>query len=276
MNYSRLTAFCLALGFTLLSVLVGCDTSLQAFDEDTGLYSISGVLTLSKHPHYVRINDLNDPASLDSARSLDATVTLENVTEGTSKTLTDSVVTFDGTHTHNFRIDQDIQPEATYRLTVERSDGATSRAVATMPPVTDIDINADEPIKCLNGANIEFNNVPDPRLVEMSVGVPWNEGSRWVHDDVATETGFVVWRVLDETLPSTITSSVARNRYCRQLQEDYFYVAYTHYGPSWPTDSVRTSPVASTVENGLGLFGGLHRDTLTVRIDTVTVQSIFN
>lgn len=272
MMYSRLWALCLALGVTVVTVLAGCDTSLQVFDDDTGLYSISGVLTLSKNTHYVRVKDLNAPVPDDSARSLDAAVTLENVTAGTVSTPTDSIVSFDGIHTHNFRIDQDIQPGAKYRLTVERSDGGATQAVAIMPPITEVDVTAREPIKCLHGANFHFRNVPHPRLVEISIGVPWNEGVRWLDRDIPTKSGFVVWRVLEEVLPRTITATVDSNRYCTYLEEDFFHVAYTHYGPNWPTDSVRTNPVASTVENGLGLFGGLHRDTLTLRVDTVTVQ----
>lgn len=262
----------LALAGLVVVLLVGCDTSLEPFHRNSGLYSIHGVLTLSENTHYVRVKNLNDPVPEDATRKLDATVRLENLTAGTSQTLTDSVVSFEGIHTHNFRVDADIQPQANYRLTVERSDGRVARATATMPPVTEVTVDAREPVKCLFGASFHFRNVPHPRLVEISIGVPWNGAYQWVDRDIPTQSGFSVWRIAEEVLPRDITAVVDSNRYCTYLEDDHYRVAYTHYGPDWPADSTRTNPVASNVENGLGLFGGLHRDTLTVQIDTVTVQ----
>lgn len=272
---SRGRALGLAIIVALLTVLVGCDASLEPFHRNSGLYSIQGILTLAQDTHYVRIKNLNESVSRDTSRDLDATVTLENLTTGTSKTLADTVVSFDGIRTHNFRITDDIQPTHAYELTVERADGRSARARATMPPITEVTVDADEPVKCLFGASFHFQNVPLDRLVELSVGVPWNDGYNWVDRDLPTKSGFVVWRILEDAFPRRITSNVKRNRYCLYLPDNHFRVAYTHYGPDWPTDSVRTNPVASNVENGLGLFGGLHRDTLTVQIDTVTVQSLF-
>lgn len=269
MTYSYSTSFGMALLCTLLLVAGACDTSLEPFHEKTGLYSIHGILTLSKDEHYIRIKDLNEPVPEDSAPGLDATVTLENLDEGTTNILADSVVSFGGIYTHNFRVEGNLEPENTYQVTVERSDGLTATAQATMPPVTQVDVSAREPIYCLYGASFHFLNVPHPRLVEISVGVPQDDRYEWVHRDVPTQSGFVVWRILEEVLPRQITAVVDSNRYCTFLPDDKLLVAYTHYGPDWPTDSVRTSPIESNVQNGLGLFGGLHRDTLTLRVDTV-------
>jgi hypothetical protein len=46
------------------------------------------------------------------------------------------------------------------------------------------------------------------------------------------------------------------------LKNNYMRVAYTHFGPDWPADSIVANPLGSNVEGGLGIFGGLHRDTL--------------
>lgn len=261
----------IALAFicTLVLVTGACDTLLEPFDDETGVYSIHGILTLSEDTHYVRIRDINQPVTSDSTPGLDATVTLQNLDEGTTDILTDSVVSFDGTYTHNFRVDTDIQPGDSYELTVERSDGETATARATMPPVTEVEVSAHEPIFCLTGPVFDFINVPDPRLVEISIGVPWNDSYRWVDRDVETQSGFLVWRVLEEALPRSVTAARDSNRYCTLLPDNKLLVAYTHYGPDWPADSTRLNPVKSNVHNGLGLFGGLHRDTLTVTVDTV-------
>lgn len=274
MIYSRPCAFGLALGLTLLTILAGCDTSLQPFANDTGLYSVYGYLTLSGNVHHIRVRNINRPASADSTRVLDATVTLTNQATGARETLADSIVFFDGIYTHNFRTEQDLKPETSYRILIERSDGRTARATATMPPITDLDVLAREPVDCLEGPTLKFRNVSPGGKVQISIGVPWDDGFQWVHRDVPAQTGFVAWRVVREVLPPDVLRSVDHDstKFCTFLEEDHFRLAYTHFGPDWPSDSVLTTPVASNIENGLGLFGGVHQDTVNIGVDNSPVR----
>jgi len=252
---------------TLITFLigVGCDNTVDPFEEEAGQFSIQGVLTLSQNQHFIRVKDLKDPLIRDSTRVLDATVTLENLATGTTETLADSVVIFDGIFTHNFRTDQDIQPGARYRLTVERPDGRRSQATATMPERTEVDVTPPktESVGCMEGIILRFQNVPDERLLRRSVGVRWNDELHWVRDDVDTQNGFRPVSIVEEVIPRRVLDTAPSEAlYCTLLDDNRVRIAYTHFGPDWPTDRVLANPIRSNVENGLGVFGGVHRDTL--------------
>lgn len=259
-----------------LALASGCKTSLDPVDEEIGLFSIHGVLTLSQEPHYVRVRNLKDPVFDGSDAGVNATVTLEHLDSGTVETLTDSIAVFDGVQTHNFRSEQDIQPDATYRLVVEKPDGRSTEATATTPPQTQVDVEPTGPTKCVQSVGLHYKNVPDRRLLRIDVGIPWRNQWKWVDLDVPTTgpegtpvVSFDAATIIDRIIPERIQATVGYNpkKFCNLLDDNKLRVAYTHFGPDWPADSVRTDPVASTVKNGLGVFGGLHRDTLQKAID---------
>jgi hypothetical protein len=258
-------------GFLLVA---GCDTSVQPFAEDRGLYSVYGLFTLSQDTHFVRVRSLNDPPADDSVRPLDATVTLENRTTGRTEMLEDSVVVFEGEPTHNFRVTQAIQPGASYRLTVERSDGRATRADLTMPPVTQVQVDPDSVLPCATSARLTFENVPAPRFVEVSARLVVDEEIHWVSLGPARPNpggrlviGYGASSLVSKVVPQQVLDAIGDPRaYCQLLDDKELRIAYTHYGPDWPADSIRTDPTASTVDNGLGFFGGLRRDTLTQQV----------
>jgi hypothetical protein len=251
---------------TGLLLLGGCDTTVDPFAEETGVASVYGVLTLSEGPSFVRVKNLNAPLIGDSTRPLDATVTLTNRETGATETLSDSVVAFDGVYTHNFRVDRPLQEATPYRISVEHADGRV-QATATMPASTRVDVRPEGPVACTGQVRIAFENVPDPRLVRAEVGVPWRNDVHWVALET-TQTGRVpLGRVtpsaaLRRVVPESVLLSVGRpEEYCSLLFGP-LRIAYTHFGPDWPADSVVADPFASPVENGLGVFGGIHRDTI--------------
>lgn len=246
-------------------LLDGCDSTLEPFAEDAGLYSIYGFLSASGS-NFIRVRDLNTPPTSDSARTLDATVRLENLRTRRTETLVDSVVVFDGTFTHNFRMGQPVVPGATYRLTVERADGQRAEATATMPRLTDVDVepSAADTVKCEEGWLLDFQNVRAESPLALSVGLKWSGERRWVDfGRIDRSGGLVPWRVVEEAVPGYVLQVFEKKKnYCTVLDEREFRIAYTHYGPDWPADSVLADPTASTVKNGLGVFGGFRRDTL--------------
>lgn len=256
-----------------LLLLTGCDASLTAFERDTGLYSVHGYLTLSQNQHFLRIKDLKSPVTPDSTRMLDATVTLTNVSTGQRETLTDSIVVLDQVFTHNFRTDQDIQPGATYRLTVERPSGGATQATATMPRNTEVEIMPPSgTVECTEGITLYFRGIRGESRVQVSGGVVWDGSVRWTRNDlevpgedsVSTTGGYRPSKIVREVVPEAVWSSIQEpGDYCRVLDERIVKVAYTHFGPGWPADSVLGNPAQSTVENGLGVFTGLRRDTVT-------------
>ncbi|MFB6247725.1 MAG: hypothetical protein ABEL97_04060 [Salinibacter sp.] len=253
----------LLLGLLLLG---GCDSTVDPFAEETGVASVYGVLTLSEAPSFIRVKNLNDPLVGDSTRMLDATVTLTNRETGATETLTDSVVAFDGVYTHNFRTDLDLQERTTYRITVQSPAGRV-HATATLPESTRVDVRPEGSVSCTQQVQIAFQNVSEPRLVRAEVGVPWRNDIHWV-DLETSQTGSVpIGRVtpsaaLRRVVPESVLLSVGQPaEYCSVLFGP-LRIAYTHFGPDWPPDSVVADPFASQVENGLGVFGGIHRDTV--------------
>lgn len=262
------------LPLTGLILLTGCDASFQPIDDDAGLFSVYGYLTLSGGPHFLRVKDLDTPLTPDSTRVLDATVTLKNLSTGRTETLTDSIVLFEGIYTHNFRADQDVQPATRYRITITQGDGKT-RATATMPEETEVDIEPNGAVGCVQNVFVNFQNVSRKRLLQMSVGIPWRGPLNWVRvsdfysgDDGALIGQFnpasIVRRVVSERVLGTV--GFQPEKFCSLLDRNRIYVAYTRFGPDWPADSVRADPTRSAVKNGLGTFGGLDRDTLVKSI----------
>jgi hypothetical protein len=250
-----------------LLLSVGCDTTLAPFDDEAGTFSIRGYLSISDDTHFFRVKDLRSPLIDDSTRTLDVTVTMENLTAGTSSVLEDSTVAFEGVYTHNYRYDGAVQTGATYRITVEHVDGRTAQSTATVPPLTDIGIEPQGAISCAQRVFYSFRNVPAPRLLRFFVEVDWRKGRRWVAIDNPTEgsgtvpvKGFAPADVIASVVPTRERAAV--QNVCDLLKNNYMRVAYTHFGPDWPADSIVANPLGSNVEGGLGIFGGLHRDTL--------------
>jgi hypothetical protein len=245
-------------------VLGGCDTRLTPFAEDTGLYSVYGFLSDSG-PHFIRVTDLNTPPVPDSTRTLDATVRLENLETGTTETLVDSVVAFDGVYTHNFRMTQPVVPGATYRLTVTRGDGRRAAATATMPRRTRVAVDppSADTLDCTGQILLDFQNVRAESPVTLSVGLTWSGARRWVEvGRVDRSVGFIPSGLVEDAVPGYALRELSEREYCEVLDEHELRFAYTHFGPDWPADSVLADPTASRIRNGLGVFGGFRRDTL--------------
>ena len=262
------------------ALLTGCDTSLAPVDKEAGLYSVHGHLTLNDGPHFVRVKNLNVPVGSDSARALDAAATLTNLATGQTETLTDSIVAFNGTPTHNLRIGQAIRPATTYRLRIEQPDGDATRAAATMPRDARVDVSPppSDTIGCLEGIRLRFRNVRGESRVRVSGGLYRGGSIHWTREDlripagdsVLAQHGYAAWRLVQRVLPEYLWSGInSKENYCTLLDENIMIVAYTHYGPDWPADSVLGDPTQSTVKNGLGVFGGIRRDTIkrVLRLD---------
>lgn len=269
-NLSLARYFTAFIFIPFLFLIGGCDNSVDPFDSESGLFSIYGYLTLSSERHFIRVKNLNEPPVASSKQELDATVTLENLDTGTLDTLSDSIVVFDGINTHNFRADQPIQPGAAYRLTVERADGGTTQATATMPKMTRVDVDAEEVLDCDESVLLNFRNIPESNQLELSIAVNWDDETQWVHrPNAATQTGIIPLRVVEDAVPDPALAAIEEpERYCTILDDGDMRIAYTHFGPDWPADSVLTDPTESLVENGLGVFGGIHQDTLDFTVKT--------
>ena len=306
-SYARLL---LTLGlFIALLASTGCDNTIDPF-SGRSTFSIYGYLNLSEQRQFIRVKDVNEPLVGDSAsRSIDATVTLENLSTGAQRTLQDSVINFDGVVTHNFWTDWMPAPDTEYRVTVTRSDGVTTHAT-TRTPRAIAPVSSPEAGHCLTNFSIPFPGIRNrQRIRQVQVGfLPEREddgadgppapGEDRDTDDASNQER--VWVSLEDTegaqmisrsgadvhirllteellrpfLPSIDTRPM--DTYiprCLLLDDDQIYVAYVHLGTNWSgvlsRQSISFNPGASRyVENGLGFFGALRYDTLSVTVDT--------
>lgn len=257
-------------------LLAGCDASLDPFGDESGFYSVYGFLATGEETNYVRVRDLTTPPVTDSMRTLNATVTLENLASGRTETLTDSIVRFEGTYTHNFRVDQDIRPNTTYQLTVEGNGGKTTRARAKTPPVTEANVSPERGAKCAGSIQIGFPQIAKPRFIDLALGMRYGGKTRFVPVEISGRGGAYLLFLFK---PAVLVEEVVHKeklpfvdcdptRYCRLLDDRKVRLAYTHYGPDLQPDSLRSDPFSSPVENGVGTFLGLRRDTLIAVLDT--------
>ena len=130
----------------------GCENTFEPFNEDEGFYSIYGNLNLYADTNFVRVKNLNIPLYEDSTRQFDATVTLKNLNTGTSLTMTDSLIEFEGVLTHNFYTDADIAENSEYQVAVEGPDGKSARISTTTPYDSNISV---DPGKVQAGCNAQ-------------------------------------------------------------------------------------------------------------------------
>ncbi len=116
----------------LLIVAVGCDKTVPP-PSDQYPYSLYGVLDPARDTQWVRVEPLKTPTSEGSPDSFDAAVTLENLDNGQTWRLRDSLMVVQTEPHHNVWTTAPIHPGTSYRLTVRRSDGATTQAETTTP-----------------------------------------------------------------------------------------------------------------------------------------------
>ena len=119
---------------TLALLLGGCSTE---FDPrtDTDLYfSVWGALDATADTQWVRVAPVR--ATVDrEAGPVDADVSLVRLSDGQRWPLADSLLTLaSGLVVHGFWTTAAIEPDATYRVDIRRSDGAETRATVRIPP----------------------------------------------------------------------------------------------------------------------------------------------
>lgn len=265
-------------------LLAGCENRLDPVVGDAG-FTIHGFVNVSAERQFVRVRDMNSPLTPEATRTLEATVFLEEVATGDRIRLRDSVVVFQDVYTHNFRGRMDVRPDAEYRVVVEGPDGATTTATARTPKLTAVD-RVPASGHCLTPFVIWFRDVTEINLLRASVGFKAKGQTFWFEQQPRfgpTESGETEVHVnfqAEEILANEIESQddpgtrFLLEPRCWALNDNRILIAYTHLGPAWsgrvaeaeydPTESV-------FVEDGLGFFGGLRQDTVSVVVDTSDV-----
>jgi hypothetical protein len=277
----------LLVGYAISSV--GCsDNKIDPFEDNAGLFSVYGALSLHESPNYIRVKDLTQEFFSDSARSIGAEVTFEDLQSGSIATLQDTVVKISGEYTHNFILNQNLQPNRSYRLNVEHPSGESVSSIATTPGITQISVSAAENVSCLDFIGVSFKNVKFPEDIRMSVGFEYQGIIRWqiigrvVQLKLQEENDEKSFRaptmdLLMEVFPHPRLGDPRVNQHellpvvlCHELSSDTVYVDYFHFGPEWIDyeEEFTTDPLNSIdVQGGLGFLGAFRRDTFTYTID---------
>lgn len=265
--------------------LGGCDErSISPLEESTGTYSVYGAVNIANAPNYIRVKDLTVPFLSELAEDLDATVTLEDLDTGTSTELEDTVVVFSGNITHNFIVEQQLETDRSYKLTVEGSDGTTVSSTVTTPAATEVqlskfpNLDGDIVTSCSDQIRFTYNNVRQPESIRMEVGflyegsVQWSEIGKVAQLEYAQngDKMFIEMslnNLLVEVFPPTGIDNPGLNpRFllptvrCDELDTREAWFRYKHLGAEWASIDERLqgplNPLESPViENGLGFFG---------------------
>jgi hypothetical protein len=265
----------LTIGIILFFLLTspGCDNTFDPVNEEKGLYSIYGYLDLYKDVNYIRVKDLNKSLLQDTSSTIDAEVTFKNLDTGTSQTLQDSIVEFDGVKTHNFRTTMDIQSDTRYRVTVERSDGRKMTATATAPPIAETNVTPAFP-NCTTQVDISFDPAEGVNALDLEVGfhydseIFWARSNKFLKDqDGQVVAIFTPKNILDEVFGGVNPSIPIEgaNLYCHQLDHGTFHIRYTHFGPDLFENTISDT---LKIPGGAGRFGALYRDSFTFEVDT--------
>lgn len=277
------TARCLRMPLLLATAVLlvtGCDTSVDTFvPNDEQVYSIFGVLDVAADTQFIRVEPLADSTQVGAPSEIDATVTLEHLGAERTVTLRDSFMEISpGLSVHNFWTAEPVEPGATYRLRVARSDGVASEATATLPPRPP-EIQPGKIIFpcCRPGFNEFSVDISDTdRLASMQVSYPIDGFIYTVnHFDAVTDQddGFGVEVDYEQDLkqfagPFGICPS--------GLDRSYAWVRASAAEPGFPDlrgvdlDAVARPDSFSNIENGHGFFGGVYSDTAHVPVHFIT------
>ena len=260
------------------AALMSCgERTINPYEDDEGIFSIYGALNVNQNPNIIRVRNLSEPLQSDSFFPLDATVTFTDLQTGATTVLKDSIVTFPAGKTHNFILNEMLEVDSQYQVTVERSDGAISQAFVTTPGVTEASYHPLNVFYCEEPMQLRFDNVHPPEFIKLEVGVIYEGKEHWAPVDLVGEFRYDTHQdlmVMDirprNLLVNIFTPPLPDNPYfdpyllfptvqCDELDRELFMFRYSHFGPDWAGVLVdEQTPIDiefGDVENGLGFLG---------------------
>ena len=270
----------------------GCDsTDVDPFVED-GYYSVFGYVNARADTHFVRVEALRDSSLLDTGPLGAAEVTITHVGSGERVTLQDSIFSYgEAGRAHNFwTAALPIRPRATYRLTVRGPNGETTRsAPVTVPALFPPPVQQGTRPVPLPGDCPPLHQLPNLSVRAESLRI------RGIERLVAVNTYISLVRDPPGPTPPVVNSYTYQHladtvhlpdgsvRAVVDYGKDLCYTRYNRTGelrtikvvvvagnPEWPdflalTFEEQALPgIASNIENGVGLFGAVVSDTVTI------------
>lgn len=269
----------------LLGVM-GCDPTVDSFQENHLHYSIFGYLNAAADTQFVRVEDLRDGLLDGAPATLNVDVTLTHRSTGRVISLRDSL--FPHPDRHNYYTTEDIEPAAAYRLRVQGPNGAESQVQTAVP-------DTFPPPFISVGMRDCFPNCP--RVGPPDCDDPGDVGNRFtillvegIERLVAVKALYYmeeprgVWSY--GHLADTVRTGNGMIRLTVNYARDWCKLPTPHGGvpkmqkrieivvaagsPNWPDflgmdlETEMLPGVASNVEGGVGFLGGVVTDTVVV------------
>lgn len=126
------------LAVVIAVVIGGCETSFEPFVEGEQYFTVMGYLDSAADTQFVRVVPVRRVLDRSQPVPIDAAVVTTDLTTGEQVAWRDSLFQFrDSTYGHVFWAAFRPEPEHRYRIEVQRSDGATTTAETTLPPLAD-------------------------------------------------------------------------------------------------------------------------------------------
>jgi hypothetical protein len=128
----------------LVLIAAGCAEDVTAPPPSGAAFTLWGALDPESDTQAIRVIAVTTVIE-DQPGPLDAAVSSTDLRDGAVTTWRDSIVTFsNGTTGHVFVADLDVDYNGVYRIDAVRSDGATSTAIVTVPPLVEAFLETDE------------------------------------------------------------------------------------------------------------------------------------
>ncbi len=265
----------MAIGAVML--LSSCEPSFSPIKENDRYYSIYGFLNASADTQFIRVEKLRDSLFSDTPADLDAQVRLTNVTTGQSQVMQDSIFEYSVGKAHNYYATLDINPTETYLLEVSNDDETASAEV-------DIPESFPEP-NLINMTTVETRDID--RLITLKAlyyasavcvqGGPndppcpdnptvFTYEYQHLQDTVHRGNGVVHTRI--DTTGDLEEVALRFSESGFNLHKIEIVVAAGTQ--DWPDflnldiEAAALPDVASNVEGGVGLLGGVITDTIAI------------
>lgn len=244
-------------------------------------YTLWGFLDANADTQRVRVFTIEDRLGTDRSGPIDAVVTSVNMGTGESiEWVGEEVLFADSSVGHVFYAPFQAEFEQTYRLSVQRSDGATASAQVTIPPEVMVEL-VDAPnriivpaiihgaVPNLVGVNVLYDaatlppsnpwppGTPAPPGYVFPVMIPYDEPEESFPDRTVFEINI---RNDFETIQDTYTlNCLSPDHIALRRVKFQFLAADEQWAPPGGTfdPNILIEPgTFSNVENGYGFFGG--------------------
>lgn len=129
----------LVLAAAVLLLFSACSETVETRLEIEYPFSVFGIINPKADTHAVRVFEIKNNISLIRPEPIDAVVQTIHTQTGNRQVWRDSVIQLDdGDYRHVYWSTFEAKEGETYHLVVERSDGAKTEAVTTVPPLTEL------------------------------------------------------------------------------------------------------------------------------------------